>query len=106
MIRREDESKHRRKETGSSRGGDSRQVIIYDCNDEDWEEDNHKENKESDLRDSNGHCLFGGGVCVSKRLPGWFVALDFRPKKCPFWRALRLARMLCGTLFQFFSRIC
>ena len=67
MIRREDESKHRRKETGSSRGGDSRQVIIYDCNnvcDEDWEEHNHKENKESDLRDSNGHCLFGGGVCV------------------------------------------
>ena len=64
MIRREDESKHRRKETGSSRGGDSRQVIIYDCNDEDWEEHNHKESKESDLRDSNGHCLFGGGVCV------------------------------------------
>ena len=97
MIRREDESKHRRKETGSSRGGDSRQVIIYDCNDvcdEDWEEHNHKENKESDLRESNG---------VSKRLPGWFVALDFRPKKCPIWRALRLARLLCGTFFQFFS---
>ena len=57
MIRREDESKHRRKETGSSRGGDSRQVIIYDCNDvsdEDWEEHNHKEHKESDLKGKLG----------------------------------------------------
>ena len=44
--------------------------------------------------------VWGRFACVSKRLPGWFVALDFRPKKCPFWRALRLARLLCGTFFQ------
>ena len=31
-YRREDDTKHRRKETGSSRGGDSRQVVLVSFN--------------------------------------------------------------------------